>query len=326
MMGISTGNGMYVTSDDIAHVSHDMFVYAYDISGFDGVSFERVNDDRFVPCLSPEQLGRFVHYYKLYHGGHGDDGSDDSLFDGEVVRLEGIGSFETGGGDDGEGERTRYANLVLSDASFYDAVESTYVQSDFARFTDFVSANVTDDDRSVMYNVIGRLSYVKETTRDVRSMSSLLSDMAMSNQLAVSVLVHDGDGNILMTRRPNDMIIAGGAMSTSATEAVDGDDMWEMNPVIGCASRSLSEELGLDVNVADMTFGEIVAGKNKLQPVALVDVRTDVSLHDLDISVDHDEVSDVMVVPRGGFRSVVKGHVMTEATAYHVMRTIDALG
>lgn len=119
---------------------------------------------------------------------------------------------------------------------------------------------------------------IKHTLDDssIKSFDDILHCQFLSNIIAVSCLIQDRKGNVLLTRRNNNVGIANGFLSVSVTGSVDYDDYCHNDPFVACCEREVEEELGYMVNKnSEIRFKKIVCGEKKLQPIALMDMMVD---------------------------------------------------
>ncbi|MEE8681692.1 MAG: NUDIX domain-containing protein [Olsenella sp.] len=99
----------------------------------------------------------------------------------------------------------------------------------------------------------------------------ILSCPFLANDLAVSVLVHDGKGRCLLAERSGAVAIAPRTFSVSVTGALDERDLEAEDPIRSCAARECAEELGAAIPEDAFHLFGIFIGERKLQPIALIE-------------------------------------------------------
>lgn len=110
----------------------------------------------------------------------------------------------------------------------------------------------------------------------IKEFDDICKHQFLSNIIAVSCLVKDKKGRVLLTRRNNNVGIANGFLSVSVTGSVDFFDFQSEDPFLACCEREIEEELGLSLGAdSDIKLKKIVCGEKKLQPIALIDVIVD---------------------------------------------------
>ena len=99
----------------------------------------------------------------------------------------------------------------------------------------------------------------------------ILSCPFLANDLAVSVLVHDGKGRCLLAERSGAVSIAPRTFSVSVTGALDERDLEAEDPIRSCAARECAEEVGATIPEDAFHPLGIFIGERKLQPIALIE-------------------------------------------------------
>ncbi len=95
----------------------------------------------------------------------------------------------------------------------------------------------------------------------------------LSNIVAISCVITDKKGKVLITRRNNNVGIGNGFLSVSVTGSVDESDFMRSDPFVACCKREVKEELGFEIDdISKILVKEIVCGSLKLQPIVLIDV------------------------------------------------------
>ena len=82
-------------------------------------------------------------------------------------------------------------------------------------------------------------------------------------------------------KRSNKVGIGKDLHSVSVTGTVDENDFYSENPILNCAKREISEELGLHLGINDIKIEAIVAGVEKKQPTAIINAFVSFDLETL---------------------------------------------
>lgn len=159
---------------------------------------------------------------------------------------------------------------------------------------------------------------------DTNDFDSILSQKALANPLAISLLLEDFRGNYLFCTRSSSVAVASAEHACSVTASMNLSDFNNTNPFIACAARELYEELGL---YADLSLQQIVISKQKLQPTVL--------LHGL-VRKPFTELCSTMVrardynrencfmhaIPKTKVLRAIRYNDFTDIAAYHVFYTV----
>ena len=115
-----------------------------------------------------------------------------------------------------------------------------------------------------------------EAFRDsyVPSDAGILEDKRFANALAVSLIVEDVDGRLLLTERAADLAIGAGLYGVSATRGVTVEDIDSAHPILAAITS------GSDVpfNKDNFTVQGIYFGDSKKQPALFCKTVLDYSL------------------------------------------------
>ncbi|SDH26704.1 hypothetical protein SAMN04487901_12147 [Prevotella communis] len=106
------------------------------------------------------------------------------------------------------------------------------------------------------------------------SFNSIIAKKQLSNLFAISCIITDGE-RFIITKRNGNVGISNHFYSTTVTGIIDDKDFNNDNPVLSCCKREIAEELGCNIPFDSMFFRHIVCGDDKIQPIALVDVKVD---------------------------------------------------
>lgn len=152
--------------------------------------------------------------------------------------------------------------------------------------------------------------------------------------VAISVLLHDIDGNVLLAQRTNNVAIGRGIMSTTVTGALEPRDFLtekgllseRLDPFCRCALREIEEELGINLQPEQLTTKGLFIGAIKRQPVVLIDGVLDASFtmdnHEFPLQGESSdgvqEVQRLYSVAPNEVAEFARQHEMTEAAKYHL--------
>lgn len=157
----------------------------------------------------------------------------------------------------------------------------------------------------------------------LRSMSvtafTVLADVCFSNNLAISVLVIDSLGNMLLAKRTKGVAVGSEVYSTSVTGSFDYVDKVDANVVFDLVSKEMVEELGIPLDLGTLEVQGLYIGDDKLQPVLLCKVRLCVAFESLDLEgVDTlVEVDKFLVVSSEDLKSCLDLE-LTQVARFHI--------
>lgn len=216
--------------------------------------------------------------------------------------------------------------LVLNHTDFYSLLISNIISPQIAGFKKFIEEKYQDKKNfDALKNL---LSYYESLDDNFTDLLDLIQKGNMANALAVSVLVADCRNNVMLVKRTGNVGIGQNLYSVTATGAVDGKDLISEDPIKNCAIRELKEELNLALNKDNLKVKAIVAGKNKKQPIAIVNATVDFDLSQLildkDKAIDYEfEVDKVSVCQKKNIDEILRKQNFTEAAEYHFQMMIS---
>lgn len=167
-----------------------------------------------------------------------------------------------------------------------DAIElqdKMMVRISLSEFYDFLLSNfialnmdkLMDNSSEIERGLILRFKKILDNSK-LECFDDIFNVDFLSNIIAVSCLIIDQNGQVLLTRRNNNVGIANGYLSVSVTGSVDDEDYNEKDPFVACCTREIKEELGFIIDKrCDVKIKKIVCGEKKLQPIVLIDVMVD---------------------------------------------------
>ena len=118
---------------------------------------------------------------------------------------------------------------------------------------------------------------------------------------------------------------ASGSVDPGDLTDIPQDGKAGIDPFCACAARELAEETKLGIPDANFHFRGLVVGKNKLQPIAIVDALyprafpEQFKLFDPSDGDPDAEVAKLVAVPKTSLSKMPDKYEMTEASAYHIM-------
>lgn len=216
-------------------------------------------------------------------------------------------------------DRGNASEVVLSKTDFYSLLISNIIRTQEIAFVEYLQEVIEHEEAYL----IKKMQNYYASIPKVNNLHDLLVSGNMANALAISVLVRDKYDNIMLVKRTNNVAIGKNLYSVTATGAIDLNDWEAPNPIVNCAIRELHEELGLCVKVEQIKIKSIVAGCNKMQPIAILDAYVDFNLKDIDCSENSAEdfeleIEKVYVVHRNDINMILEECNFTEAAEYHL--------
>ena len=147
----------------------------------------------------------------------------------------------------------------------------------------------------------------------------ILSDKCFSNNLAISVLVVDSLGKIMLVKRTKGVAVGSEVYSTSVTGSFDYVDNVDAAVLFNLMSKEMMEELGISLGLGVLEVQGLYIGDDKLQPVLLCKVRLGVAFESLNLKgVDTlVEVDKFLVVLREDLKSCLDLE-LTQAARFHI--------
>lgn len=210
--------------------------------------------------------------------------------------------------------------IGLSHIGFYDFITSNFALFNIKKIT--VAAD--GDEKELVWRLADRY----EADGAVDDIHTLLSRPYLSNLIAISCLITDRKGRILITRRNGTVGISNNFYSTTVTGSVDAADLYKSDPLKECCIREVREELSYELSEQDVVLHTISVGVKKLQPIALADVVID-DVYDVIATLKNtpgfkEENSDFYVINREDLRKFLsdKDTLFTEAGREHLERAM----
>lgn len=148
---------------------------------------------------------------------------------------------------------------------------------------------------------------------------TVLSDKCFSNNLAISVLVLDSLGKILLVKRTKGVAVGSEVYSTSVTGSFDYVDNMDADLLFKLVSKEIMEELGLSLDLGTLEVQGLYIGDDKLQSVLLCKVKLGVAFESLDLKgVDTlVEVDKFLVVSKEDLKSCLDLE-LTQVARFHI--------
>lgn len=153
---------------------------------------------------------------------------------------------------------------------------------------------------------------------------NVLSNRYFSNNLAISVLVVDSLGNVLLAKRTKGVAIGSEVYSTSVTGSFDYVDTVDANILFNLVSKEMMEELGISLGLGTLEVQGLYVGDDKLQPILLCKVRLAVVFKSLELKgVDTlVEVDKFLVVSIEDLKSCLDLE-LTQAARFHISLDVE---
>lgn len=275
----------------------NMGVYKYDITK--EIVYKTVDSSLKMPISKMERdmiVEVFSAYKKVVY------------FNTRVARLE---SIET---------QSDEVEIKLSLIDFFDFLVINIISF---QLEDFIRYLKSEDIYDNLHDIINRLNRYCEVMRQVSDFETLVYKGISSNALAISVLLTDKNGNYLLTQRGGKVGISEKFHSVSATGTVDEIDYHSIEPLKNCVIRELHEELNIDIHSENLQICSIVAGKNKLQPIVIVNGKVERGFDELWNKMKEAEdftyeVDKLCIVNRELLETILTRKKFTEAVEYHL--------
>lgn len=155
---------------------------------------------------------------------------------------------------------------------------------------------------------------------ELDSFEKVLRIKELPNIIGVSVLLHDINNDYLLVERNTAVSVGSGLFACSASGSMGCEDLVYYNPIVGCATRELKEELNLKCN---LYVQSIVMPIQKMQPIALLTGVVSRPWRELipymikgeDFSLEN---SRLLVVPKDKLLSIISLYKFTDAASYHI--------
>ena len=221
-----------------------MSVYSYCLET--EVSYNRTCSTLKMP-VGIEKRDYIIKLFSLYKNAN--------YFNSKVVRVEKIG------------KRKKKSEIEIALIDFFDFLLINIILNQYQDFASYLKKTGKYDE---VKDTMERLNCYRAQMIQVEDFKTLISSGISSNALAVSVLLTDQQGNYLLTKRSGTVGIGEKLYSVTATGAVDENDYSQSDPIRNCVLRELREELNIHIKNEDLQISAIVAGVQKLQPIAIV--------------------------------------------------------
>ena len=223
---------------DAPAINRNIDVYAMSLNN--DVRFVSVNNTLKLP-IEQNEVELLATLYGSYKG------SD--VWDEGAVRIESLSE----------------SRINLSKISFYELLVTNIIRNDYNNFRNFLVSIGNVD----MIEALDKLKSIY-LGLDFSGIVDLVEHCPLSNAVAVSVMLYDINGDLLIVERGTDVAIGQRLQSVSVTGSMNWNDFSQPNPVVACAIRECREELGVEVSEADVRLTGIAAGVRKLQPAFLL--------------------------------------------------------
>ena len=254
----------------------------------------RVEEEEYSVPFSEKTKLQIVQIWGMYCRGN--------LINGDCARLITV--------DYSEGR----TELVLGKTDFFSFIISNVIRRHFSMFKEYAKQVVSGDEGQ---HLIATLDSYYRGIEEVNCFDSVLSS-DLSNSLAVSILIKTKTG-VLLSKRSSSVGVSPGYYSTSVTGVVGAEDLSGDNPILGCAVRELKEELGLAVSKECLTVKCLAMGKEKLQPVVLLECTLDGAVSSVETNF---EIESLKEFSYGSIFPILKQERFTEVAQYQLMESV----
>lgn len=173
-----------------------------------------------------------------------------------------------------------------------------------------------------------KLKAIIDTDGKLDTFDKVLKINSLANIVTVSALIEDKNGNLLLVKRGDRVVVSSGNFAVSAAGSVAEEDLDKENPFLECARREIKEELGLNV---DLTMACMVISKQKMQPAVLFKGKINKPFSEL-INVMRaapdfkEENQSLFSVPKEIIPSLVSHFQFTDVAAYQLFLESDKRG
>lgn len=211
--------------------------------------------------------------------------------------------------------------LELGFTDFYNLLICNIIRQDFEEFKSFVIKNKIDKDTKLI-DELGL--YYSSFKSHYENLQDLINNGKMPNALAISVLLKDIYGNILLVKRSNKVGIGKDLYCVSVTGTVDENDFCSEDPILNCVEREIYEELGLPLDTKNIRIKAIVASAEKLQPTVIVNILVSFDLRILkqkqimadDFSFENE---NIFILKKEQIENMLSTEKFSEISKYHLL-------
>lgn len=279
-----------------------MSVYSYCLKS--EVTYKKVESTLDIP-ISIEKRNCIIELFSLYKNAN--------YFNSKVVRIEKIRNIK---------EKSE-VEIALID--FYDFLLINIILNQLDNFVSYLKKIKQYDG---IKDVMEALDRYRVQMRQIGDFETLINRGTSSNALAVSVLLTDQQGNYLLTKRSKSVGIGEKLYSVTATGAVDENDYGQLDPIKNCVLRELREELNIHIKNEDLQIVSIVAGVQKLQPIAIVNGKIEGTFSELSCAMRKaedfkHEVDKIYIGDKKTLVEILNKGKLTEAIEYHLKSAIE---
>jgi hypothetical protein len=165
-----------------------------------------------------------------------------------------------------------------------------------------------------------KLSLVLRKYGKLDSFEKVLAVNELPNIIGTSTLLHDVNFDYLLVERNTSVSVGSGLFACTSSGSLDISDMSAKNPIVGCGSRELREELNIGCN---LTIEGLVIPIQKMQPIALLTGHVQRPWRELlptmlnaeDFSKENKRV---LVVPKAKLLQLISMYKFTDAASYQI--------
>lgn len=164
------------------------------------------------------------------------------------------------------------------------------------------------------------LNKVEEVDIEYKKDSDILNNKSFSNNIAVSILIQDINGNFLLTKRSNNLAVGSSLISVSATGSFDYiegiSDFKKL--VFSIVQKEIDEELNIKINIENLNIDGLFIDSKKIQPILICSVKLN---EPFNITNKNFEVAFVKIVNRKELNKYLNSPI-TEASKFQILTEI----
>lgn len=255
------------------------------------------NKTEYVSVFNEKEKSRLMEIYSR----------DTNIFNGVVIRLD---KMELQG---------EMCTFYISKINYFDLLTSNILNYNPEKW--FKKA-LNKDEEDFCNNMLVK---IEDVAKNHFNIENVISNINLSNVIAISVLIKDKNGNFGITKRSKALNISTSFFSTSVTGDVDEKDFETDDPLINCVRREVFEELGIKID--KIKIRGIAISKTKLQPVILFDAEIDEEwealIKNMTKAKDYNfEVEKFLITSSDKISNILDSEQFTDATKFHVYLNI----
>ncbi len=255
------------------------------------------NKTEYVSVFNEKEKSRLMEIYSR----------DTNIFNGVVIRLD---KMELQG---------EMCTFYISKINYFDLLTSNILNYNPEKWFKKV---LNKDEEDFCNNMLVK---IEDVAKNHSNIENVISNINLSNVIAISVLIKDKNGNFGITKRSKALNISTSFFSTSVTGDVDEKDFETDDHLINCVRREVFEELGIKID--KIKIRGIAISKTKLQPVILFDAEIDEEwealIKNMTKAKDYNfEVEKFLITSSDKVSNILDSEQFTDATKFHIYLNI----